>query len=242
MNTLIAGAETHKIPFEVLTTIDAPEATATHLPIRHADIVSQAATALAMRHINVINQEFAVSPDGMRMFGLMVTDREFDGCNYSIGLRNSNDKSMKLGMVAGYRVMVCENMAFAGDFHPLLAKHTSNFSLEDSMAIAIDRIHRAMENVSEQVRFMRAKQVNDQIAEKVVYDAFVPKSGIRLPKQIMDAVHDNWYTPAHPEFEDRTAWSLHNAFTSAFKGLKPIRQFQATGQLTPFLIKEVGLN
>jgi hypothetical protein len=40
----------------------------------------------------------------------------------SIGLRNSHDKSMRLAMTCGYRVFVCSNMAFAGDFTPVIAK------------------------------------------------------------------------------------------------------------------------
>ncbi|SPE36495.1 hypothetical protein SBA3_2440007 [Candidatus Sulfopaludibacter sp. SbA3] len=41
--------------------------------------------------------------------------------------------------------------------------------------------------------------------------------------------------PTHPEFEPRTLWSLTNAFTSAFKDLEPLPQFQATAKLAGFL-------
>ncbi len=49
---------------------------------------------------------------------------EMEGCRFSIGLRNSHDKSMRLAMTCGYRVFVCSNMAFAGDFTSVLAKHS----------------------------------------------------------------------------------------------------------------------
>jgi hypothetical protein len=42
-----------------------------------------------------------------------------EGCRFSIGLRNSHDKSMCLTMTCGYPVFVCSNMAFAGDFTPV---------------------------------------------------------------------------------------------------------------------------
>jgi hypothetical protein len=38
-----------------------------------------------------------------------------------------------LGLTCGYRVFVCSNMAFAGDFTPVLAKHSKSFSLVDSV-------------------------------------------------------------------------------------------------------------
>jgi hypothetical protein len=242
MSTLIAGAETRKISALELSFIDPPAATPTHKPVKHSDIVTQVEAGLAMRSIQVIRQEYAVSPDGMKMFGLMVTNQEFDGCNYAIGLRNANDKSMKLGMVAGFRVMVCENMAFAGDFNPLLAKHTSNFELQDAIILAIDRVHRGLLNVSSQVEKMKHYLVRDTTVKEVIYDAFIGKTGMRLPKMIMDDVHENYFNSPIPEFQPGNAWTLHNSFTSSLKKLNPVRQFQETGRLTPFLFERLGLN
>jgi hypothetical protein len=52
----------------------------------------------------------------MKAFGVLDLATEMEGCRFSIGLRNSHDKSMRLAMTCGYRVFVCSNMAFAGDF------------------------------------------------------------------------------------------------------------------------------
>jgi hypothetical protein len=54
----------------------------------------------------------------MKVFGVLDLETEMEGCRFSIGLRNSHDKSMRLAMTCGYRVFVCSNMAFAGDFTP----------------------------------------------------------------------------------------------------------------------------
>jgi hypothetical protein len=43
-------------------------------------------------------------------------------------------------MAYGYRVFVCSNMAFAGEFTPVLAKHSKSFSLVDCIAVGVDRI------------------------------------------------------------------------------------------------------
>ena len=47
--------------------------------------------------------EYAVSPDGMKMFGVLDLETEMRGCRLAIGLRNSHDKSMRLALTAGYR-------------------------------------------------------------------------------------------------------------------------------------------
>jgi len=46
-------------------------------------------------------------------------------------------------MAYGYRVFVCSNMAFAGEFTPVFAKHSRSFSLIDSLAIGVDRMQRS---------------------------------------------------------------------------------------------------
>jgi hypothetical protein len=49
------------------------------------------------------------------------------------------------------------------------------------------------------------------------------------------SVHDLYFEPNYAEFRPRTIWSLSNAFTSAFKELDPIPQFEATAELGEFL-------
>ncbi|MGB6879265.1 MAG: hypothetical protein WBD94_06820 [Candidatus Acidiferrales bacterium] len=52
------------------------------------------------------------------MFGILDLETTFNGCRFSVGMRNANDKSMRLALTVGYRVFVCDNMAFHGDFTP----------------------------------------------------------------------------------------------------------------------------
>jgi len=119
-----------------------PAATATHKPIAHAELVERLVEALSFRQIGVVSEEYAVSKDGMRMFGVLDLSSGFEGCRFAIGLRNSHDKSFRLSCTVGLRVFVCENLAFHGEYTPVLAKHSKNFSLEDSLAIGVDRMQR----------------------------------------------------------------------------------------------------
>ena len=58
---------------------------------------------------------------------------------------------------------------------------------------------------------------------------------LEVPRHLAPAVHENYFQPQHEEFAARTAWSLSNAFTSAFKELDAVPQFRATAKLGPFL-------
>jgi hypothetical protein len=116
-STLI-GYQGKTIDREALALVPTPPATATHLPIPHYEIVTALVETLGFRHIGVVDDEYAVSPDGMKMFGVLDLETEMDGCRFAIGIRNSHDKSMRLALTAGLRVFVCSNMAFSGDFTP----------------------------------------------------------------------------------------------------------------------------
>ena len=56
-----------------------PEATGTHVPIPHADIVTALVTSLGYRNIEVLKDEYALTPDFMRMFGVMTVSIEHSG-------------------------------------------------------------------------------------------------------------------------------------------------------------------
>ena len=103
--TLIAHCGTRKISRDELATIPVPEATATHRPIPHTQVVQALIETLGFRHIHVVRDEYAVSQDGMRMFGALDLDYEFSDVRFSIGIRNANDKSMRLGMTIGTRTL-----------------------------------------------------------------------------------------------------------------------------------------
>ncbi|MGB8886427.1 MAG: hypothetical protein WCC87_06855 [Candidatus Korobacteraceae bacterium] len=93
-----------KLTREELARVATPAATATHKPIPHIAVVEKLIEALGFRQIGVVREEYAVSADGMKMFGVMDLSSGFDGCRFAIGLRNSHDKSFRLSCTVGLRV------------------------------------------------------------------------------------------------------------------------------------------
>lgn len=234
-STLVAG-HLPKIGRSELMQIPVPEATSTHKPVSHHTIVEALVETLSFRHIGVVAEEFAVSCDGMRMFGVLDLETQMEGCRFSIGIRNSHDKSIRLGLTAGLRVFVCYNMAFSGDFTPVLAKHTKSFNLIDTLAVGVDRIQRSFEPMRQQVETWKRTQISDDRAKLLLYRAFVEEE-LDAPKSLLSEVHRLYFEPKYVEFSPRTMWSLSNAFTSAFKRLDPIPQFKATAKLGAFLTR-----
>jgi hypothetical protein len=232
MEGLMVHAGAEKLTREQLVTILPPEATPTFKPIKHHDLVTEVLNALARRQLTVLQDEYAVSADGMKLFGVLDLTTAAADFRFSIAIRNANDKSMRLGMVAGIRVFCCDNMAFSGDFFALQAKHSKNLIPVDAISLGIDRIQRNFEPLTRQVETWKAHLLTDDRAKAIIYDAFV--NGDDFPKHLLKHVGDHYFNPKYPEFEPRTAWSINNAFTSAFKILDPVPQFRATAKLGEF--------
>jgi hypothetical protein len=87
------------IPREELALVPTPPATDTHRPVPHYEIVQALMETLGFRHTSVVHDEYAVSPDGMKMFGVLDLEIQMHGARFAIGLRNSHDKSMRLALV-----------------------------------------------------------------------------------------------------------------------------------------------
>src|ERR1051325_8449614 len=159
--------------FDELKGLPVPDATRTHQPVPHHQIVEALIETLGFRHISVVRQEFAAKPDGSRMFGVLDLDYEFTGCRFSIGIRNANDKSMRLALTVGSRVFVCDTLAFKGDFTPVLAKHSKSFDLVDALSIGVDKMQRNFKPLETNILDWKASILSEQEAKLIIYEAFV---------------------------------------------------------------------
>jgi hypothetical protein len=224
---LISHCGTVKVDRAFLQTLGLPEETETFKPIAHSVLVDTVEESLSYRRIRIEKAEFAVSKDGQKMFGLLEVNHEFDGIRFAIGLRNANDKSMRLGMVAGYRVFVCDNMAFAGDFQPMLAKHTKNLDLIESVSMGIDRIQRNWEPLKAAIAVKKQTHINELDAKMFIYDAFTTG---KFPVSLFKSVHSDYFGK-----NEHTVWGLENSFTESFKKLLPVSQYEQTARFGKLL-------
>jgi hypothetical protein len=188
---------------------------------------------LSHRHIGVVDEEFAPSSDAMDMFGVLDLESSDQGYRFAIGIRSANNKRFRLACTVGLRVFVCQNLAFHGDYSPVLA------TLEALLARrrAFDRggpDATELWSDAQQVERWRAQQLTAEAAKLTIYRAFI-EGDLDVPRHLARRVHELYFNPQHVEFELRTMWSLSNAFTSAFKELDSILQFKATAKLGEFL-------
>jgi hypothetical protein len=234
MKGLMAHTGAELMTRQNLLSIETPPGTTTHKPIPHAQLVETVIQTLGYRNIQVTRDQYALTPDGMRMFGIIQLNIEQNGIGFTIGLRNSHDKSFALGICAGWRTFVCDNLAFHSDFQALSKKHSKNLILDDVIGTAIDRVQRTFNMLGQKLDAWAEFSLSDNDAKVLIYDAFVGDN-LDAPKHLMRSVDDFYFQPKFEEFKPRTMLSLNNAFTSAFQLLDPVPMVRATASLAGYL-------
>lgn len=227
--SLILHCGASKLGRQDLLALPTPESTDTHKPIAHSRVVGSIIEALAYRKIEVVRDEYGISKDGMKMFGFLELDIETEGNRVGIAVRNANDKSFALGLVAGYRTFCCDNLAFNGEFFAISRRHSKALEKElvEVLAVGVDRVQRQFQPMLDRIDAWKNHQLADISAQQLIYRAFVHDE-IDCPKHLMKDVDSLYFNPKHEEFKPRTVYSLQNAFTSAFQQLEPIPMYKAT--------------
>lgn len=237
--TLVAHSGADLIGRDELALIPTPKGNYSHKPIPHIEIVESLEKVLTEVHFEVRRQEFAVSRDGMRMFGILdLAETLTLNTGLSIGIRNSNDKTMALGVTAGYRVFVCDNMAFSSDFQPVFAKHIHSMSMTEIAVQCVQRLQESIGLMKDQINGLIARKISDSEAKEIIYDAFISTS-FGLPQAMFKTIHELYFETRIEEFKSRDLWSLSNAFTTGFKSLVPIQKFRCTAKLADFLKERI---
>jgi hypothetical protein len=226
--TLMLHAGAEPIGYDGLRELDVPQPTRTHVPIPHHRLVDLVAHSLSYYGHEVVEQHHGVTPDGNRYFGVLTLHSPYTGYADMVGLRNSHDRTLPVGIAFGSRVFVCDNTAFVSD-HVIKTKHTAKLKLRLPGLIGelIEPIADQREAQHKTITRYQQTYLSDMEADHVIMSLY--RAGVINVTRIAD-VHKEWEEPSFPDFAERTAWRLFNAVTYALTG-KVMENPRATTQL-----------
>ena len=196
--------------------VEAPPPTDTWFPLRHGQVLSTAEGALGTAGFQISRSQYALSQDNARFFGTLdLSTSIVEGVSLTVGVRNSIDKTFPLGLVAGSRVFVCDNLAFSAEIY--VSKRHTRFGesrFNEGISHAITALNQYQQVEARRIGHYRAAEIDEKTASSCILHAY--EEGILSPRTLPNAL-DEWRKPAREDFEPRTAWSLFNALTSALK-------------------------
>lgn len=198
--------------------VPVPPSTETWCPIGHGDVLTAATTTLETAGFQIAQQRLALARDGKRFFGVLdLTANLANGCTLAVAVRNSMDKSFPMGLLAGSRVAVCDNLAFSAEL-TVRRKHTTHghTRFREAISLAIGRLDQFQAIETNRIAAYRDHEIGVYDADAFLLDAF--RQGIVSVRSLPLALR-HWDHPEHEDFQPRTVWALFNAFTSALSGL-----------------------
>jgi hypothetical protein len=224
---LIAHCGATLIDREGLKTLETPQPTDSWTPIPHYDLVQALDGQLRARGIMITKEQFAVQK--AKLFGVLDTDYQVtEEGGAAIGIRTSNDKSLALQIAIGYRVFICDNMAFAGDLIALRRKHTGNLDIHKELAEAMTRYVRDYRRLQDDIAVWKETPITPERAKHLIYDIFLQKI---VPVRMFHPVVNTYQATMH---QGQNLWTLNNAFTRHIQRLKPAPAFTSTVKLGKF--------
>lgn len=210
------------ITLDELTTIAAPPPTDSWYPIAHVDVLRTAQQTLTSAGYALATQRFSVSHEGHRFFGVLDLESSIlDGVSLAVGIRNSTDKSFPIGFCCGQRVFVCDNLAFTSEV--IIAKKHTRFGqdrYQEGIACAVQQLPQYRQSQCAWIGGLQNTRLSREEADSLILRSYEDNYiGARLLPQLLQ----EWRHPQFDEFQERSAWSLWNAFTTVLGRTKQTR-------------------
>lgn len=225
-----------------LAAVPVPDPTESYYPVPYGRFIEEVELHIPRFGLTVQSSAFALAREGSQMFGVLTCVNGKPAADYAlaIGVRNSYDRSLAVGLTLGSRVFCCDNLAFSGEV-TMHRKHTVNVfrDLPNLIYRMLYQVSSMRERTDGEIAAMKMRDLPQAQAHHLMVEAIranvLPAS--RLPKVI-----EAWDEPRHEEFAPRTAWSLFNAFTEVQKNACPRAQMEGSLRLSSLFRRELSLN
>lgn len=227
---------------DAVNAAETPRGTYTWTPIPHSQLIQNVEETLLANNLIIGQMAHSLTHDGARYFGLIeiTNDSESEDYCWVVGLRNSHDKSFPAGITAGAQVFVCDNLSFSGEVK-ITRKHTRFIGCDLPLLVerAVGQLLGKWHDQS--VRFAAYKQSG--IENSTAHDLIIRAVDVGIcSNRAIPNVLESWRKPRLKEFEDRSVWSLFNAFTEALKQCRLGELPKRTEALHGLLDTHVGLS
>lgn len=213
--TLMLHSGANAVSYDDLRAVNTPAPTDTHVPVPHHEIVELMRFTLGFHQHEIAEEHHAITPDGSRYFGVLCLRSPYGEYTDMLGLRNSHDKSLPIGIAFGSRVFVCDNLAFSAD-HVIRRKHTVRAKRELPALLADIIQPLKVQRVAQNERLLtyQGTPLNDGQADQAIMQMYRRDViGLQAIGHVLKAYEE----PPH-DWGEKTAWRLFNAATFALAG------------------------
>ncbi len=161
-----------------------------------------------------------MNKDGTKMFGAWDIKNGGKSKNriWSVGLKNSINKSLSVGICAGEHVFVCDNLAFSGEIISL-RKHTARFNNDVLNVIAQEAVAKLtphFEKFDKWLNKIGAVPLTAEYIKTYLYDLAI-EEGI-IPASKLPEIHDYILGESQEPECTHDFRGFHGAITRSIRG------------------------
>lgn len=220
-----------------VASIETPSPTETWKPVPHIEIVDLILEQAQSYGLVPRREQYGLNKDGSRLFGVIDFEKSTEDYGYSVGFRNSHDKTMAAGVCAGARVIVCDNLALAGNYSRV-HKHTSNLNIQALIKDAFILIPGQIEALMAKMSALKQVPLSEEEAKILIFDA-----GLRnvFPSNQLLPIWEEYVNPRFVEWREYrdTKYGVLMAVTELTKKFsQPMRLEQAYQRMADVFFSE----
>ena len=234
MSTLLYNSATDiKVERDYLANLQTPPPMGSrHAPYPFYSFATDTVDAIERAGFTIEAEDYAISKDEQRMFGLLNVARPVvpvvptfgvpalyhPEWNLLVGVCGTHDQSKSRALCIGSRVLACTNLCFHGDLGNWKSKQTTNIAhrIPDMVADAVSGLGNAGRKLTVDFDSFNAKQITREPGDKILLSIY--RSGGFSPSQMGRAI-DDWDKCSVGEHtaNGRNLWWLFNSATMALK-------------------------
>ncbi|MBI3233147.1 MAG: DUF932 domain-containing protein [Bacteroidetes bacterium] len=221
--------------FELLQ-VQPPMVTTSYQPVSHGILIDTVGEKLYKHGLNISKKRFSANHSGSQMFAVYDLEHSRHETTLNIGFRNSYDKSLPVGMVAGGTVIVCSNLMFKGEIK-MVRKHTKHV-FQDMETIVEEVISKAVfqyEQLEEDKETMKLRLLSKREMAELAGRMFI-EDGLVNPTQMNILAREIQHSE---NFGGNSVWDLYNHTTEALKRSHPSQAMQDHIKVHDFMMQLV---
>ena len=227
--SLILGTNEKFVGRDEIALVETPIGTDSWHPVPHLQVIESVENIVHKQGWKICNEQYGLARDDQKLFGVMTLEHSGnpDWCR-TIGIRNSHDKSLCVGITAGVSVLVCSNLAFGGTT-VLQRRHTSGIELNEMIDQAILSLSDSFLNLEYSLDQLRGNYLAENQARSLIVRIAEANA---IPSCDILPVFNEFQAPRHNDFGDPSCWSLLNAITEVSHKYSPARADSCHRKLT----------
>lgn len=229
--------------YEEIIAVPLPETTKSYQALSNEDLVKNLKEVLKHYKLEVTKEQYQLARNNQQLFGALTvkdSDSEIQKC---IGFKNSYDKSLPVGIVAGAEVIICSNLMFEGEIKKV-RKHTTNMydDISNVMTDAVRSLEKSFGVIKSNKEDLKLVKVDKTLLGEFVVDMYLKEELLSVNQ--MTVFRDEWLKKElvldveQRRYYSQNAWDIMNHITEALKKEHVSTRMEKQVQMHDFVIEK----